>query len=206
MTHIKPPRGNAHITSSKWKFKKCLCVCVYVSACVCVCVGLHATAWPKCKCVCLLPSNKWCMCKWGKVLLLYLVMKNPRRLRRRRLWESAGGSRPCCCCVSLCCVLMSAGITTIDSLTLPPALAARVLLHSFSRSHSRRLRTLSKAYEIQGLANKLRSIKHSSVQVKIRDALSDFVFYGCHDTDMARPTSASGVRCSVRLNLTAGIY
>lgn len=33
-----------------------------------------------------------------------------------------------------------------------------------------------------------------------------FVFYGCHDTDMSQPTSASGVRCSVRLNLTAGIH
>lgn len=31
-------------------------------------------------------------------------------------------------------------------------------------------------------------------------------FYGCHDSDTVHPTSASGVRCSVRLGLTAGIY
>lgn len=105
-----------------------------------------------------------------------------------------------CRCVARWC---QRALQKNNSLTLPAAIAARVLLHSFS---SRCLRDLSEAYEIQGLANKLHSINHSSVKVKIRDELSDLVFYGCHDTDMAWPTSASGVRCSVRLNLTAGIY
>lgn len=171
-----------------------------IEKCLCVCVGLHATACPESKCVFWLPGNKWCMCKWGKVLLLYLVMKNPSRLRCRLTLSRRLEA------LLLLDAALCADVSGLYNNRLPDYASCFCCMWAVSRFRSHRLRTLPKAYKSQGLANKQRSIKHSSVHVEIRNTLSDSVFDGCHDTDMAQPTSASGVRCSVRLNLTAGIH
>lgn len=85
------------------------------------------------------------------------------------------------------------------------------------RSQSR-LPTLQKTLQTQtsfliNVSPPICCVKSCLKQVKIKNTLFRaqathlwLFFYGCHDSDTVRPTSASGVRSSVRLGLTAGIY
>ncbi len=75
ITVHKSLHGNIRITSPKWK-NAYVCACgiggVFLR-CMWMCVS-------KCECVCLLPSNKWCMGKLGKVLALFGRAKSLRSI------------------------------------------------------------------------------------------------------------------------------
>lgn len=113
MTRIRPPHGNAHITSNKWKLKK---ASVYESVCVWVCMPLHAPSVSVFVC-CLATSDacanegKFSCFIWSwKILVGYVVVDS----------EPEAGGLPAIGCRVVCWCQQALQ----QHLTTPPAFAA----------------------------------------------------------------------------------